>query len=267
MGKVGQQEFWGPAGTRCYFIRDGDAYGSMLDLGVIRSVAPQTEATKIQLLDTDGGLNKIADESVTQINETWDLTVANFSQDNLSLLLLGSAPESFVQTATPVVRQYSADIGPNRYIKLLDTDGKMMFNFASATVKNQAGSITYVENTDWRWASKERGLIKVISGGAIAQGQPLSITAVPNPLTGKRLVRPQKGSLIKGQFLLVFSNSNNAHQTARTFDGSIAPSSLSIPADNYADMTLSATVLSDATDAEYPAGTLMKFAGDLPDNS
>lgn len=263
MSVQGQQDFW-VTGARLYFIKTGSTYGSLIDMGLVRSVTPAITADKVQIFDADGGLQKLADETTIKIDESYDVTVGSMNLDNIATLLLGSEPEAFTQATTPVTRTYLADIGTNRYIKLLDSSGTFMFNFASAVVQNSGLSITYVENTDWKWLSKERGIIKIISGGAIAQGQTVSITAIPNALSGKRLVRAQKVSTIKGQFLLVFSRDNNASQTARYFNGSISPNGENLPADNYADMTFKAAVLSDATDLVQPAGSVLQFAGSLP---
>lgn len=265
MSIQGQQDFW-VVGARCYFIRAGSAYGSLIDMGLIKSVTPTVEAQKAQIFDPDGGTLQLADEAVIQINESYALTVGSMNLDNWAMLLLGSEPESFVQTTTPVQREYTADIGANRYIKLLAADGTFLFNVASATVKNQSGTITYTEGTDWKWGSRERGIIKIL-GGSISQGQPLLITATPNSLSGKRLIRAQKSQSVKGQFILVFGRDKNANQTARYFDGSITPGGTNTPNNDFADMTLNVAVLSDATDTTSPAGDMLQFFGNLPGNS
>ena len=132
MGISGAQDFW-VVGSRFYYRRDpvNSVNQPWIDLGVIRSVSPAIDIEKIELEDPDGGTKKIVDESVTKIDETWDITTANLNKDNLSLLLLGSTPAEFSQSATnkTIPHEYHA----GRLLKLHDDDAAKtnLFNLSA----------------------------------------------------------------------------------------------------------------------------------------
>ncbi len=86
MAIVKAQDFW-LTGSRLYFQRDPVAavVQPYRDLGVIAPANPTLEIEKIVLKDSDGGVKTDITESVTEINETYEITCSNLSPNNLSL--------------------------------------------------------------------------------------------------------------------------------------------------------------------------------------
>lgn len=269
MGVVGQQDFW-VAGSRLYLMREDDTYSAMIDLGVLGDVTPNFNNEELTLEDGDGGRRRVVDRTLVAQDESYTAVVRNMSLANLALLYSGLPTEEFTQAATPVLAvAHTAVKGPMKYIKIATNASTgilgWVFNVASIVVKNLAGSTTYVEGTDYKWISKTRGLIQILSGSVIYEGQPLAIDVTPNAVTGKRLVRPQTASTIRGRILMVWSRGGSSEQeTVRSFNATITPAGANTSISQYSEMTFNVTVLSDATELTYPAGKLLQAYGSIP---
>lgn len=99
MGVVGHQLFLAP-GARVKFKRDTDSAGvqyAQVDMGIIESFTAQVTPSKIVVEDTDGGIRRTVEEMITKIDEVWNVRTKNISPRNISYLMLGKLPESFVQ--------------------------------------------------------------------------------------------------------------------------------------------------------------------------
>ena len=263
-GIVGSQEFFIP-GSRFYIVAEDDSYGTLIDLGVMKTAQKQGEVNKVTLIDTDGGIQQQVDETVISSNESYQLTVNNFNLDNWALLLLANPPEAFTQSATPLTAvPHNAIIGPNKYVKIKNADGAFLYNITSIVVKSLGGGTTYVENTDWKWISKPRGVIQIISGGAMVHGQAIQIDVTPAAMSGRRLIKPLTKTSIKGRGMLIYGQNANADQFVREARISLTPTGTNIQSENYSEMTFEARILSDITDTVQPAGRFLKFYGSLP---
>lgn len=121
MAAVGFQDFW-VVGARLYFKRNAIAGVTqpLTDLGVITQCTPSLSPTKIELKDTDGGIKRLVDERVTEIIESYDITCDNFNNDNLSLILLGTAPTAFTQS--PTHKRVTTYCHAGRLVKVVDSD-------------------------------------------------------------------------------------------------------------------------------------------------
>jgi len=266
-GVVGQQEFW-VAGSRAYLQREGDVYDTLYDLGNIEPVSPETSPEEIELEDSDGGIKTTADKALIKQNETLTIRCRNFTLDNLALFYLAATPQEFTQ-ATDVILAvpHIAVKGAGQMIKLHGPAPAKtwLFNIADIVVKSNDGVTTYVENTDYKWVSKDRGLIQILSGSVIAHGAVLKIDITPNALSGKRLVLPQTGGAsIKGKMMLVWGINNNQHQVVREANVILTPGAGSITVDQYSSIEFKAAVVSDITQTQQPAGRLLKIKGALP---
>jgi len=341
MAVVGFQDFW-VTGSRFYFQREpvSSVVQPFVDLGVIQVASPTLEITKIELKDSDGGVKRVVDQKVTEINETYDITCSNLNGDNLSLLFLSAAPEAFSQSATQVESSpvYSH---PGRLVKLLDANGIPIFGITSVEAVTKAtnyalvsitsstktivvtgdcssvmtvgvkiavvGSVqptddgiytvasssygapntsiivtetvavdataggtvseAYILDTDWEVVSLERGIIRMIDGGAFATAANIDITFTPRAISGARLIKPQSSrGEIKGKGWVIWGRENNASQSMREADVSITPSSGKLDIEDYSNFVLQAKVLSDVTLVQ-PAGRLLNWLGDLPTKS
>ncbi|GAG09742.1 unnamed protein product, partial [marine sediment metagenome] len=256
----GFQEFW-VVGSRFYFQNEKVLDKALLDLGTIQVVSPTIEAEKIELEDSDGGVRKVVDEAVSKISESYDIVCHNFNVDNLALLFLAntSSPAEFTQTIDEIQNvPHTAVIGPGQFVKLTNLAGVWLYSITSIIVKSTnpattTTAIPLVENTDWKWISKDRGVIEIISGGAISDGDTIYIDIIPVAVTGIRMVYPQTGSIIKGRAMLVWGRNNNTEQTVREAIVTISPSSANFQIEDYSEFTLQAKIVSDITEVTAPA--------------
>lgn len=264
-GIVGQQDFW-VTGSRMYFRNNADANKTLFDLGVVKTASPQIEIEKIELEDGDGGRRKTVDETVTKIGENYDVVCNNFAIDNLALLFMAAAVDDPNQSTTELTDvAHTAVIGPGKYVKLVDASGNWIYNINSIVVTDSPMTETFVEGDDWSWVSKERGMIQIRDGGAIADLDALLIDITPLAITGNRRIYPHTAAnAIKGRALLVWGRNNNTEQTMREFDVSLSSNNGAFSVENYSEFTLSAQVLSDATETTAPAGVLLHAVGSLP---
>ena len=122
----------------------------------------------------------------------------------------------------------------------------------------------YKQDIDWEEVSLDRGFIRMITGGAFTTADDVVIEYIPAALSGARIFYPQElQGVVQGKMILVWGRDNNARQTARVMDVSIAPNGSNITADDFSNMVLSCTVLNDLTQ-DHPAGFMVQFKGALP---
>jgi hypothetical protein len=348
MGVSGFQDFW-VVGSRLYYQRDAVASVEqpLVDLGVIETANPTLAIEKLELKDSESGVRKLVDEQVIEIGESYEITCNNLNLNNLSLLFLSTAPQSFVQTedknivsqyahpgalvklrdndalATPlfslsaiagvytgtvlsatitamsasaktitVTEDLSVAVAPGDSIIVESDDLDNIANSRSYTIASISGTgptiitvneapaanetaITgsllyedagtiYEQDTDWDVYSLERGIVRLIDGGAFAAAANLTFNSSLAPLSGKRLLHPQdlKGE-VKGQAWIFFNRNDNARQTVREARVSIIPASSNLSADEFSSMVLTVTVISDILTSQ-PAGRMLQHFGALP---
>lgn len=104
-----------------------------------------------------------------QVDRTGTLTCDNFSPSNAALWLSGTI-EKKTQAATPVADELRTVI-PGRQYQLGATSANPLGvrNVTAVTVKNTAGTTTYVAGTDYN-VDTATGRVQIIEGGAITAG-------------------------------------------------------------------------------------------------
>ena len=269
MSVKNHQDFW-LAGSRIYVRRKpvGATLYPLIDLGVVQPINPSIEVTEATLLDSDGGVRRVVDRQQTQVDESYDIVTNNLSMSNLALLFSGEL-ESFTQAGTAVTDQLQPHPVKEGYLhKITTAAGVAMYGLASIqAVKDQAGSTTYVLNTDYEIVSLERGIIRIKEGGDIEDDDQIQISYTPNVLSGLRLLKPQSaGATIEADSFIYWSQNNNARQHVRECEVRIFASAAQFQLDDYSNFTLRLTVISDPT-AATPAGRLLHFKGDVPTKS
>lgn len=154
---------------------------------------------------------------------------------------------------------------------VLTTPLKGAANETAVTVDLSHGALVVgVEGTDWEIYDLELGIVKTGSNWAIPGGtleDPVSARAIYQTaaLTGRRLIKPQSVTgAIEGTMQLILSRGNNAQRTLRSFRCSLATGAMTIGNEAYSTGTLTANVLSDLTEIDNIAGTMLDFKGDIP---
>jgi len=124
----------------------------------------------------------------------------------------------------------------------------------------------YEQDTDWEVVSADRGLLRIIDGGAIADGTAV-VAYSTAAISGSRVFNPQDVSgTVYGTMVLIWGRGNNAEQTVREARVSVTPSGSNIQIDDFSSITLTFKVISDLT-ADVPAGRMLHFKGSVPSKS
>lgn len=263
------QDFW-LTGSRFYFLRDTDGVNTypMIDFGRIEPMNPNIQVEKLQLEDSDGGKKVVVDEQLTKYTEEYDIKCSNLNMDNLTIFFAGKKLETYTRVATPVVGTFLQKAYKGRLLPVRDNTGEFVFGVTSIQAVTKSPTTPLVLGTDYEVVSLERGLIRIISGGLIVDGDEVKMSYTPRAFTAEeRLIYPQTASAIKGMGLIVWGRGSNAQQTVREARVSLTPSASNIGIDNYSDITFKATVLSDVTKTNDPAGRLLYWLGTLPAKS
>lgn len=354
MGAVGSQDFW-IVGARAMWTPDPDTLGNkfaMRDLGIVQSINPQIQVTKAQLMETDGGLKRLADEKVTMIEEGYDVQLSNLSLRNRELLYYAKPASAFTQAQTEKAG-LTEHVFPGELLRLLDSDSaktrlygldafggiytgavttKVLTTIVVATktitlsgdqtavaglapgkkfivqkagltqiansrsytivtrtlnggntdlvvsetpaanesaisgqITCENGGTVYAQDLDYQVVSLDRGIIRIMTGGAINVEQDVLVIFTVSAISGNRLIYPQsfKGPM-QGVLELWFGRENNAYMTVREARVSISPNGVQMTLDNYSLMTLSCKVLSDISQATIPAGRMIDVRGTIP---
>lgn len=268
MAVAGAQEFW-VAGARV-FIQPDPAAGTtedeyLLDFGVITEVDANIETEEAVLKDPDGGIMKKVDEVETSREESYNVTIANFSPDNLNILYGGDTVQNFSQVATPVTG-VSHRAHPGRLMKIHDASGVWVYNLASVDqVATVGGSPVFVEDTDWEVVDLARGIIRIIAGGAIDPETDVEVDYTLTAITGNRLIRPQTGKgTVQAKVGLFIGRCENAQQHVREMRCSINTEEINIPPEEHATWVAKMSVIQDASSTTEPFGRLLHFVGDVP---
>ena len=125
----------------------------------------------------------------------------------------------------------------------------------------------YVQDVDWDVYSLDRGVARILEGGAISADGNKTYVFSKSAITGKRLINPQSlGGTIKGKAWVYWGRGNNAFQHVREADVSITPSASNFSIDDFSNFVLTVTVIGDVT-AAVPAGRLIAIKGALPSSS
>jgi len=137
----------------------------------------------------------------------------------------------------------------------------------SGTLQKVTSGTLYDPTDDWETVSAERGIIRMIDGGAFAAAANVTVLFYKRAVTGDRLINPQSLSgVVQGTMMLVWSRGQNAQQTVREVRVSLTPAGLNVSAEDFSSLTLKATVLNDLT-ADEPAGRIIYPTGSLPAKS
>lgn len=265
MAVQGAQEFW-VAGARVFLQRTAIAgvEQPLLDLGVITEVDPNWESDEATLKDPDGGISQIVDRVVTSREESYNVTIANFNPDNLNLLYNGDAVQPFTQGAAPVtnVDHYAH---PGRLVKVHDANGVWIYGLTSIDAVSIDGGADYVEGTDWEVVDLERGVFRMIDGGAFAAAAIVDVDYTPKSLSGNRLILPQTGDgVIQAKVGLFIGRAEKAEQHVREMLCTIQTDSISVPTEEHASWVAKLTVIKNYESTSQPFGRLLHFVGDVP---
>ena len=163
------------------------------------------------------------------------------------------------------------------HVAKLTSGGEGLYGISAATLQDAAAAdlVDYdatPATADFRWVSKDRGIIKFLAGGSLtlADGEVITCSAITydssvHTSSNRRLIYPQQASgAITGRAYLFYSRRNNAEQSVREFKCSLSPTGAAMSVDDYSSFSLTASVLSDLTQTNDIAGIMAHIKGDEP---
>lgn len=187
-----------------------------------------------------------------------EITCDDLQTNNLVMLFAGTS-STVTQSATPVTNE-AIVVRKDAHFQLGISSGNPMGvrDVSSVTVTNTAGSTTYVLDTDYK-LDAESGMIYIITGGAITNGQTVHVdyTATAGD---RELVASGSAGSIEGELFFVADNASGANRDLRLPLCSLAPNG-DIPfitEDDIASFsfTIGVSTLDSSTSAVYVGGRL-----------
>lgn len=227
MANKGFQAFWF-AGSRVYFKRDAieGVLQPFVDLGIIQPVNPSIETEKGQIIDSDGGVNQVAFETITSYNESMEVTCSNMSPRNLALLWLGKEPSAFVQAAEEKLLTLHAI--PGELVRLMESDVEVLKVAKLLGVYDDASDAAFTV-TDIDASAKEIDVTEDASGLSAGEGFIVRETGLADVANAKSYtVASVSGS---GPSTITVEESPAADETGITgagIGGALAPADFSL---------------------------------------
>lgn len=139
-------------------------------LGNCPGITLSISTEKSDHFSSETGLRQKDGSWVIQVDRTGTVNCDNFSPSNAALWLSGTL-EKKTQAATPVTGELR-NVIPGRQYQLGATAANPLGvrNVSVVTVKDEAGTATYVAGTDYN-LDLETGRVQIIEGGAIVAGK------------------------------------------------------------------------------------------------
>lgn len=216
------------------YLEDLDNSKGLLFIGNCNSLNYEASPQEIEEQDytTPGGGLDSSVQRIQALNITYN--ARHFNKANMARAIYGEGTE--VAAGTVTAEAHVANPGA---MILLRNPGA-----TNVVVKNQAGTTTYVENTDY--SINAAGFPEIIEGGAITAGQAIQVDyAYAKHVTIQALVKSGK------RFKMVFIGLNEARSgkpvVIEVFKVNHSPASLSFIGDEFQGMEFTAKAEKDAT--------------------
>lgn len=142
--------------------------------------------------------------------------------ENMALFLVGSQA-TLSQVATPVTNEaIVVNKGFHFQLGLTVSNKVGIRDVTSVVVTDVAGTTTYVLNTDYK-LDADSGMIYIIPGGAITNGQTIHVDYTPTAGSRPYIQSGDSGSL-QGEIFFVSDNANGDNRDVRIPLATISPS-------------------------------------------
>lgn len=180
------------------------------------------ESEKYEHFSSTSGI-QTKDLTVTKsVNFNAQITCDDMQAENLALSLAGTSG-TLTQVATPVTNEaIVVQKGYHYQLGLVGSNDVGVREVSSVVVTNVAGNTTYVLNTDYS-LDADSGMIYIISGGAITNGQTIHVDYTP-AAGARTLIESGTSGAIDAELFFVSANAAGDDQSLRIPLCSIAPS-------------------------------------------
>lgn len=128
----------------------------------------------------------------------FSVTITDVSGSQLAMALQGSAAALSQSSGTTTAAVFTAKLG--KYLEL----GKINIAASGFSVTNSAATTTYVLNTDYT-VNYAAGLVYIVPGGAITEGQSIKITYNYNAVSGTKVFAATQAQ-VRGRMILDGNN-------------------------------------------------------------
>lgn len=216
------------------YLEDLDESAGLLFIGNCNSLNYQAEPQEIEEQDytTPGGGLDSSVQRISALNINYN--ARHFNKANMARAIYGAATDVAAGTVTGELHVAN----PGAMILLANPGA------TSVVVKNQAGTTTYVENTDY--SINAAGFPEIIEGGAIVAGTTIQVDySYAKHATIQALVKSGK------RFRMVFIGLNEARSgkavVIEVFKVNHSPASLSFIGDEFQGMEFTAKAEKDGS--------------------
>jgi hypothetical protein len=233
--------------------------GLFRDVGTIQVANPNTQSNSISLFDSRGGTRIQVARRTTEFTESYEVTCANMTPENLAFTFGAKAVEDYSQAASPITATH--DIGPDAIIPLHDSSGNYYYDLGVVTIA------TWVLGTDYLYDATlaKLGCIKTLNTANTVVGTK-SITFTPNALTtAKRVFNPHTAGVAKCEAKIFWTADGYDYILVRdSLQVEVTPAVPEFRDTDFSNMRFTLNVVSNNTNATRPAGRVVFARGGLP---
>lgn len=180
------------------------------------------ESEKFEHFSSTSGI-QTKDLTVTKsVNFNAQVTCDDIQAENLALFL-GGTSGTLTQSATPITNEaITVQKGYHYQLGLVGSNDVGVREVSSVVVTHSSGAPTYVLDTDYKLDANS-GMIYIISGGAISNGQVIHVDYTP-AAGARTLVESGTGGAVDAELFFVADNAAGDNRDLRIALCSIAPS-------------------------------------------
>jgi len=224
------------------FLGSGRVYVNRKVGSVYQGFVPIGNATKFEIKENSEKKERISKDKAnygSALNTVFikkpaeiNITLDDLDKDNLALVFLGNTSAVSVAGSTVI------DEAATGYKDKIFQTAKR--KISSVVLTDAAGTTTYVLNTDYAITDAELGLIKVLTAGAITDGQALKIDYTYGGKTSNKVAGGTNSNII---MKVLFDGVNQADQTkaeVNVWEAVLSPQSgVDFLADDFTSLELS----------------------------
>lgn len=220
------------------------------DIGNIPSVSLTRTIKELEHFTAVSGKRLLDKRLVTEASLGIKFKMDEFNSENLNALFLGDGAADASYTSGSVVDEVVTGY-KDRYFFTAKN------NISTVVLTNSAGTVTYVLNTDYTIDDAVVGAIKVLTAGAITDGQSLKIDYAYAAGTRKK-IKAGKTFTVEGKARLVFKTLNGSplewvvNNCVLKVEGDTG-----LTSENWADSDFTLEILADTVVPTEPYGYIM----------
>jgi hypothetical protein len=187
---------------------------------------------------TQAAASKVASVAINQTHML-AINLNEYDPENLALALMGSTAALTQTTSTVTAEALTASAKLGRIYQTAKR------NISSVLVKK--GATTGVLGTDFDVEDAKLGLVRIMPGGAFADGDALTVDYSAGNVTATRVAAGTVGK-IEGKLIFVGDPANGPAYDAEIWRANFTPNgAIAFITDNFGGMPLQAELLADAT--------------------